>query len=104
MLAQPTKGVHVVFKRFEDTKFTCEYKYDGLRGQIHFFDGKFVIYSRRLENLTETYPDAIAYVLESIVNSDLGNFIIDTEIVAINRKNEQVLPFQVLNNQIKEKC
>ena len=59
MLAQPTKGVHVVFKRFENLKFTCEYKYDGLRGQIHYFDGKCVIYSRRLENLTESYPDVV---------------------------------------------
>ncbi len=32
MLAKPTKSIQVIFKRFENQKFTCEYKYDGLRG------------------------------------------------------------------------
>jgi DNA ligase-1 len=45
-LAKPTKDISIIFKRFENMPFTCEFKYDGLRGQIHFKDGKCDIFSR----------------------------------------------------------
>ncbi len=32
MLAKPTKSLTQILTRLDSSKFTCEYKYDGLRG------------------------------------------------------------------------
>ena len=97
MLAKPTKGVHVILQRFDGIEFTCEYKYDGLRGQVHFQDGKVTIYSRNLENMTEQYPDIVEFVQENFKNLD--SFILDSEIVAVDIKKGRILPFQVLSTR-----
>lgn len=84
MLAKPTKEIAIIFKRFENMKFTCEFKYDGLRGQIHYFDGQCQIFSRNLLNMTETYPDIIDFV-KNHTKGNVKNFILDSEIVAVDK-------------------
>ena len=96
MLAKPTKGVNVVLKRFENIRFTCEYKYDGFRGQVHFFkkNGETVvtIYSRNLENMTQAYPDVVNFLKDHIKDS-VQDFILDAELVAFDKVNDKILPF-----------
>lgn len=85
MLAKPTKDISIIFTRFEGKPFTCEYKYDGLRGQIHYVDGRILIYSRNLENMTSQYPDVCKNILEAVKPST-KNFIVDSEIVGMDQK------------------
>lgn len=101
MLAKPMKNIHMIFNRFEGKPFTCEYKYDGLRGQIHYNNGDIQIYSRNLENMTHQYPDVIKNIREGI-KPETRNIIIDSEIVATDQKNGRVLPFQVLAGRKKK--
>jgi len=70
-----------------------DYKYDGERAQIHKNKDKVWIFSRRLENITNQYPDVVEYVKESI-NSD--EIIVEGEIVAIDPNTGEMRPFQEL--------
>ena len=47
MLAKATNAVSEVIDKFQDSEFTCEYKYDGERAQLHVLDnGSVMIFSR----------------------------------------------------------
>jgi DNA ligase 1 len=90
-----------VLQRFEGIEFTVEYKYDGFRGQIHYFrEGDThhcLIYSRNLENLSKAYPDVIENIKDIVKQLDVDNFIIDSELVAFDVEKQKILPFQTLS-------
>jgi DNA ligase-1 len=46
--------------------------------------------------MTEAYPDIVEEFQKSLKELNITNFIIDSEIVAINPVTKQILPFQVL--------
>lgn len=100
MLAHPTKGVQEVLKRFDGLKFTCEWKYDGERAQIHVDNnGNITIYSRNQENNTSKYPDIIKR-LNNVLNRDkVKSCILDCESVAWDDEKKQILPFQILSTR-----
>lgn len=114
MLAKPTKSITEVLDRFEGKEFTCEYKYDGERAQIHYVapesiqhypgatatlqkDGKGLsaIFSRNSEDLSKKYPDVIEK-LAGWIKPDVKSFVLDCETVAWDTVNKKVLPFQQL--------
>ena len=100
MLAQPTKGISEVLTRIGNRPFTCEFKYDGERAQIHYYqqpDGSHAIkiFSRNLEDNTSKYPDLVKQ-LPNAIHDDVDSFIIDCEAVAWDAQENKLLPFQVL--------
>ncbi|KAF9762826.1 DNA ligase 1 [Nosema granulosis] len=93
MLAQPTKDVSTAYKKVENKLFTCEYKYDGERVQIHSHNGMISIYSRNLEESTVKFGDV------KVVSKNQKDFIIDGEVVAYDVENKKILSFQTLSTR-----
>ena len=101
MLAKPTKSVQEVLKRLNGTAFTCEFKYDGERIQVHkTTDGKLKAFSRNLLETTAKFPETLEYVQESATDV-VSSFVIDAEVVAFNRETGELAPFQVLSTRKK---
>jgi len=74
-------------------KCIAEYKYDGERVQAHKKDNKVVLFSRRLENISDQYPDVVELVKERIAAKEA---IIEAECVAIDLETGDLRPFQEL--------
>lgn len=100
MLAFPTKSMSEVLNRFEGIPFTCEFKYDGERAQIHRFpDGRTLIFSRNSENMTQKYPDITSQILPEAIQEGDASFVIDCEVVAFDPSKGKLLPFQILSTR-----
>lgn len=104
MLARPTKAYAMVFDRFEGKPFTCEYKYDGERAQIHILpNGEIAIFSRNFENSTERFPDVKLAISEATKKKGIvKSCIVDAEVVAVDRATNKRLPFQILSTRSRK--
>lgn len=99
MLAHPTKSLSEVLTRFEGITFTCEYKYDGERAQLHRLeDGSMRIYSRNSEDMTQKYPDIMGKI-PSFTSEHTTSFVLDCEAVAWDKEERKIMPFQVLSTR-----
>jgi DNA ligase-1 len=78
-----------------------EYKYDGFRVMINKDDkGKIKIFTRRLEEVTNQFPEIVDYVKNYVKGE---SFIIDAEAVGYNLKTKKYTPFQAVSQRIKRK-
>jgi DNA ligase 1 len=101
MLAKPTTAISDVLDRFAESSFTCEFKYDGERAQVHRLEnGTVKIYSRNAEDLTPKYPDLVRQLPKALKDKfKEASFVLDSESVAYDVVKKQILPFQELQGR-----
>lgn len=77
-----------------------DFKYDGLRVQIHNNCGFVKLFSRNLEDITTQFPEVVDFVVDNF--SDCS-FVLDSECVGFDFEKQEFLDFQILSRRILRK-
>lgn len=102
MLGSITRDLGEMLTKLQGRDFSCEYKYDGQRAQVHCdSNGKVSIFSRHLEVMTDKYPDLVALVPD-IRGDGVSSFILEGEVVAVDQENGDLKTFQTLTNRARK--
>jgi DNA ligase-1 len=99
MLAQPLPTPEAIVAALP-APFAVEDKYDGIRVQAHVGDGRVVLFSRTLDDVTARFPEvarAVAGLGEGVV--------VDGELLAVDpAAPTRALPFQQLQQRLGRKA
>jgi DNA ligase-1 len=101
MLASPAESAEEAFEYFAHAQ--VEDKYDGIRAQAHVSGGEVRLYSRTLDEITESFPE-----LPDALAAFPGDLIFDGEIVAWHRPESsndvgRALPFTEIQKRLGRK-
>jgi len=95
MLAEPMQTAGEIAAYFQKEVY-AEVKYDGVRAQLHKRREEVRIFSRRLEDITESFPEVAARA-----RAFPGDVLIDGEIVPF--RGGKPLSFQLLQRRLRRK-
>lgn len=98
MLGVKAESIEEVLKKHKVV--VVEFKYDGLRLQIHKKGERVWLFTRRLENVTKQFPDVVE-VVKSHLKAD--ECIVEGEAWPIDLKTKKPMPFQKLSQRIQRK-
>ncbi|RYP07756.1 hypothetical protein DL765_009021 [Monosporascus sp. GIB2] len=102
MLGSITRDLSEMLTKLQGRDFACEFKYDGQRAQVHCDEtGRVSIFSRHLEVMTDKYPDLVELV-PRIRGDGVRSFIMEGEVVAVDRRTGELRSFQALTNRARK--
>ncbi len=99
MLAEKAENLEEALKTLGG-KVAIEFKYDGMRAQIHKKGDKIWVFTRRLENVTKQFPDLVDLAKKNLKCKEC---VVEGEVWAISKEDGSPLPFQVLSQRIHRK-
>jgi DNA ligase-1 len=92
MLAERLSSAEEILEKLGG-KCVAEYKYDGERLQAHKQGNGVTLFSRRLENISSQYPDAVQLFRQYVKAKEA---ILECECVAVDPATGEMRPFQEL--------
>jgi DNA ligase-1 len=93
MLAQRVDKMSEIREKITSDMIAVEEKYDGERIQTHIDGNKVKLFSRRLSDVTDQFPEIVNHVL-SAFNEE--STVLDGEVVAFDYQEKRYRPFQQL--------
>lgn len=90
MLAQRAESLEEIMERMGG-KAAFEIKLDGIRIQVHKDGNNIILFTRRMEDYTNMFPDLIEPLRQALKPK---RAIVDGELVAIDKKTKRPMPFQ----------
>ncbi len=99
MLGIKVKSVKEALKDMKKPYF-ADFKYDGLRLQIHKEKDFVKIFSRNLEDITDKFPEVVEFFKSNFENV---SFVLDSEGVGYDYNNLKFLPFQEFSKRFQSK-
>ena len=98
MLGLAAKNIEELIEKFGE--LMVQYKYDGMRAQIHKQGERIWIFTRRQEDVTPQFPDLVEAVKKHVKAKEC---IVEGEAWAVDPKTKKPLPFQKLSQRIHRK-
>ncbi|HWY28148.1 MAG TPA: ATP-dependent DNA ligase [Candidatus Sulfotelmatobacter sp.] len=95
MLAERLSDADAILAKMNG-ECAAEYKYDGMRIQAHISTKEVTLFSRRLENITDQFPD-VQELLKKNVEGD--GVILEGEAVPVDTSTGELLPFQLISQR-----
>lgn len=77
-----------------------ETKYDGIRAKLHRRADTIRVFTRRLEDVTEQFPDVVDAASDHLAATD---YIVEAEVVGVDPETGRIVPFQQLSQRVKRK-
>ena len=96
MLASNAQNAQDLYDKFKSMPVFAEFKYDGIRAQIHKSQDKVRIFSRNLADITQFFPE----IEKGLMQLEEEVLILDGEIIAF--ENEKPLSFQMLQKRLRK--
>ena len=97
-----------IAKYFDKTLY-CEFKYDGIRLQLHRFGDDCKLFSRNLGDISYAFPEIVESAIKirkkesknEVKNATPIDFVLDGELIGY--KDDKPLPFQELQKRLRKK-
>ena len=100
MLADVMLTAEEIIKYYQKP-LICEYKYDGIRAQMHKFGQEVRLFSRKLADVTNAFPELVNAAMSVRSSSSDIDFILDGEVMAF--QNGKPLHFNELQKRLHKK-